>query len=226
MLRSANTTSSDVVYDLGAGDGKIAIAAATEFGARAVGIEYDAKMATFAQCLVQEAGLTDKVRIVQGDIFRTDFSEATVVTLYLLPSLNVQLIPTLMKMKPGTRVVSHSFLMGDWRPDLHILAEDEDRAYLWIVPASVAGTWRLQSEGRAPLTIELTQKFQALSGVVMQGQAEMSIFDASMRGAEISFGYAGSNGSIVFEGAVDGDEIQATVSDGKQTARYEGTRLR
>jgi SAM-dependent methyltransferase len=224
MLSAANTTSNDIVYDLGAGDGKIAIAAARDFGARAVGVEYDAKMATLAKCLVQAVGLADKVRIVQGDIFKTDFSEATVVTLYLLPSLNAQLIPTLLKMNPGTRVVSHSFLMGDWRPDRHIFGEGANRAYLWIVPAAAAGTWRLQAPDRAPLTLELTQRFQILSGVVVQSQNEMSIYDAALRGAEIAFTYAGLHGVVTFTGMVSGHRMEATVTDGQQTVRYAGHR--
>src|SRR5688500_1721551 len=106
MLEMAEVKSSDLVYDLGAGDGKIAIAAAKQFGAKAVGVEYDPDMAKLAQCFVRAEGVTEKVKILQGDIFETDFSSATVVTLYLLPELNLKLRPTILKMKPGTRVVS------------------------------------------------------------------------------------------------------------------------
>ena len=143
----AQVTKADLVYDLGAGDGKIAIAAAKEFGATAVGVEYDPDMAKLAQCFVQAEGLGEKrASIVQGDIFETDFSSATVVTLYLLPELNLRLRPTILKMKPGTRVVSHSFLMDDWEPDERSVTED-GAAYLWIVPAKVAGTWDFKQQG-------------------------------------------------------------------------------
>ena len=117
MLQAAKTTEKDVVYDLGAGDGKIPIAAARDFKARSVGIEYNPDMAALAERNAQRAGVADKVKIIAGDIFENDFSEATVVTLYLLPDLNFKLRPTILKMKPGTRVVSHQFNMRDWEPD-------------------------------------------------------------------------------------------------------------
>lgn len=117
MLMTAKVTSSDLVYDLGAGDGKIAIAAAKEFGARSIGIEFNPDMAAFAQRNAIRAGVGDRTRIINGDIFVEDFSKATVVTLYLLPDLNLKLRPIILKMKPGTRVVSHAFSMGDWEPD-------------------------------------------------------------------------------------------------------------
>ena len=117
LLTVAEVTPKDIVYDLGAGDGVISITAAKRFGARSVGIEYDQKMADFARKNTQLAGVADKVKIIRGDIFVEDFSEATVVTLYLLPELNLQLRPTLMKMKPGTRIVSNTFDMQEWTPD-------------------------------------------------------------------------------------------------------------
>jgi hypothetical protein len=224
MLKAAKTTANDIVYDLGAGDGKIAMAAAKEFGARAVGVEYEAKMARFATCLVSAAGLKDKVKIVQGDIFETDFSEATVVTLYLLPSLNEKLSPTLLKMKPGTRVVSHSFLMGDWLPDQHIVEDGYDRAYLWIVPAQVAGTWSFQSSGRSPLTVKLNQKFQALEGVVIEDGREMPIQGASVRGYDMEFTFVGPKGARTLRAPVVLSKTVATVIDGQQKTEYAGTR--
>src|ERR1700754_821261 len=140
MLKMAQVTDTDRVYDLGAGDGKIAIAAARDFGAQAVGVEYDPQLAQLAQCYVQADKLGGRVRIVQGDIFETDFSSATVVTLYLLPELNLRLRPTILSMRAGTRVVSPSFRMDDWEPDDRSMTEDGS-AFLWIVPAKVAGTW-------------------------------------------------------------------------------------
>jgi len=117
MLNAARVSSEDRVFDLGAGDGIIAITAAKKFGAQSVGIEYNPQMADFARRKVREAGMADKVRIITGDIFKEDFSSATVVTLYLLPDLNLRLRPILLGMKPGTRVVSHAFTMGDWEPE-------------------------------------------------------------------------------------------------------------
>ena len=120
MLTTAKVSSQDKVFDLGAGDGIIAITAARKYGAQSVGIEYNPDMAQFARRKVAEAGMTDKVKIITGDIFQEDFSSATVVTLYLMPHLNLKLRPILLKMKPGTRVVSHAFNMGDWEPDERI----------------------------------------------------------------------------------------------------------
>ena len=119
MLEAVKTTKDDVVYDLGSGDGKIPIAAAKEYGAKAVGIEYNPEMAELARRNVKRAGVDNLVSIITGDIFVEDFSKATVVTMYLLPQLNVKLRPTILEMKPGTRVTSHQFDMGDWEPDQH-----------------------------------------------------------------------------------------------------------
>src|SRR5688572_15745716 len=164
MLQMAKVTAADRVYDLGAGDGKIAIAAARDFGAQSVGVEYDPTLAKLGQCYVEAERLGARVRIIQGDIFETDFSSATVVTLYLLPELNLRLRPTILKMKPGTRVVSHSFRMDDWEPDERSMTEDGS-AYLWIVPAKVAGTWEFrESGGKGNFVARLEQNFQQLSG--------------------------------------------------------------
>jgi SAM-dependent methyltransferase len=119
MLEAVKTTKDDLVYDLGSGDGKIPIAAAKRYGARAVGIEYNPEMAELARRNVKREGVENLVTIVTGDIFFEDFSKATVVTMYLLPQLNVKLRPTILKMKPGTRVTSHQFDMGEWEPDQH-----------------------------------------------------------------------------------------------------------
>src|SRR5687768_16685344 len=164
MLEMAKVSAADLVYDLGAGDGKIAIAAARDFGAKAVGVEYNPNMVKLAQCIARAEGVTDRARIVQGDIFETDFSSATVVTLYLLPELNLKLRPTILKMKPGTRVVSHSFLMDDWEPDERSSTED-GQAYLWIVPANAEGSWTFKAQdAKETFTADLEQKFQQVTG--------------------------------------------------------------
>ncbi len=143
MLEKAQVTSVDLVYDLGAGDGKIAIEAARRYGARAVGIEYNPDMAALARRNAQQAGVSDRVTIVTGDIFNEDFSNATVVTLYLLTELNIKLKPTILKMKPGTRIVSNTFAMGAWVPDAIVLSGGEPSGYFWIVPARIQGRWIL-----------------------------------------------------------------------------------
>jgi len=209
MLRMAQVAANDLVYDLGAGDGKIAIAAAKKFGARAVGIEYDADMAKHAQGNVEKAGVAGKARIVKGDIFTTDFSQATVVTMYLLPALNLKLRPTILSMRPGTRVVSHSFTMEDWEAD-ETSSMDGRRAYFWLVPASVGGGWALETGGeKSELAFE--QRFQKIEGTVALGQTQGGLRDARLRGANISFAYVDSNGARRdFTGRVTGGKMEGT----------------
>ena len=209
MLRMAQTTKDDLVYDLGAGDGKIAIAAAKKFGARSVGIEYDADMAKHAQGNVEKAGITGKARIVKGDIFVTDFSQATVITMYLLPALNLKLRPTILSMRPGTRVVSHSFTMEDWEAD-ETSSMDGRRAYFWLVPANVNGGWSLDSGGdKSELAFE--QRFQKIEGTVGLGHTQGGLRDARLRGASISFAYVDSNSvRRDFTGRVTGGRMEGT----------------
>ena len=225
MLKLANTTSSDLVYDLGAGDGKIAIAAAKKFGARSVGVEYDPEMAEFAQCMVRAEGVQGKTRVVQGDIFETDFTQATVVTLYLLPELNLRLRPTLLKMKPGTRVVSHSFLMDDWEPDDRSTTDD-GYAYLWIVPASVAGTWTFTPQGGGErFVVELDQTFQELKGTVGAGAAAKDLHETKLRGDQIDLVFSGDRGTSRLSGRVNGSRIEGTLTDSNNNqTKVVGTR--
>ena len=211
MLRMAKVTPQDLVYDLGAGDGKIAIAAG-KLGANSVGIEYNPDMARLAQCYVQAEGVSDKVKIIQGDIFKEDFSKATVVTMYLLPELNMRLRPTILAMKPGTRVTSHQFNMGDWEADE--TAEIEYRtAYLWIVPAQVEGNWTFREEGgKTTFNVAMTQKFQRISGEAGMGGSKNPLVGASLRGEEIKFAFNDDKGQTrTLTGTVRGSEINGTL---------------
>jgi hypothetical protein len=212
MLTMAKVTPKDYVVDLGAGDGKIAIAAGKKFGATATGIEYNPDMAKLAQCYVQAEGVSDKVKIVQGDIFKEDFSKATVVTMYLLPELNLRLRPILLAMKPGTRVTSHQFSMGDWEADE--TAEIEHRsAYLWIVPAAVEGQWTFREDGgKTSFSAAITQKFQRLSGEAGMGGNRNPLVGATLRGEEIRFAFNDDKGQTrTLTGTVRGNEITGTL---------------
>jgi hypothetical protein len=212
MLTMAKVTAKDYVVDLGAGDGKIAIAAGKKFGATATGIEYNPDMARLAQCYVQAEGVGDKVKIIQGDIFKEDFSKATVVTMYLLPELNMRLRPTILAMKPGTRVTSHQFNMGDWEADE--TAEIEYRtAYLWIVPAKVEGNWTFRDEGgKTAFSVAMTQKFQRLSGEAGMGGNKNPLVGATLRGEEIKFAFNDDKGQTrTLTGTVRGNEITGTL---------------
>jgi len=196
MLAAAKTTSRDVVYDLGAGDGRIPIAAAKQFGATAVGIEYDGELAALARRNAARAGVAGRVTIVQGDIFKEDFSRATVVTLYLLPDLNQQLRPRLLAMPPGTRVVSHAWDMGEWEPDATFrIAQSE--AFLWVVPARVEGRWTLQDEGGFITgELELTQRFQRVGGTItLRGKAQ-PLLGAYVEGETLGFTFVAPDGGV------------------------------
>lgn len=190
LLEVARVGPNDLVYDLGAGDGKIAIAAAQRHGARAVGIEYNARLAAFAQREVERAGVADRVRIVQADLFQTDFSSATVLTLYLLDELNQQLRPRVLSMKPGTRVVSNSFAMGDWEPD-HVVRVGTQVGYYWLVPANVAGDWVVEglAETSGPAKLSLVQRYQRLAGTITINGRALPLLSPAIEGDRLSLRY-------------------------------------
>ena len=196
MLAAARVTPEDEVVDLGAGDGKIPIAAARQFGARAWGIEYNKDLAALAQRNAQRAGVADRVRIVQGDIFKEDFSKATVVTLYLLEELNAQLRPILLNMRPGTRVLSNTFSMGDWEPD-QVIRAGTHTGYFWTVPAVVAGQWSVQGlAGEGPALLRLTQRHQRLAGSLLLNQQVQPLLGVRIDGADLHFSFVNADGHL------------------------------
>ena len=218
MLTMAQVTAQDFVMDLGAGDGKIAIAAAKKFGARAVGIEYNPEMAKHANANAAAAGVAGngqgKAMIRQADIFQTDFSQATVITLYLLPALNMKLRPQLLAMRPGTRVVSHSFTMEDWEPD-EVSSLDGRRAYFWVVPANVMGNWTLDA-GNQHLDLALEQTFQKVNGSIAFAPIHAGLRDTRLRGPFIQFSYVGQDGMRRdFNGRISGPKMEGTFRDEK-----------
>jgi SAM-dependent methyltransferase len=224
MLETAKVTANDLVYDLGAGDGKIPIQAARQFGARAVGIEYNPDMAALAKRNAARAGVADKVTIIHGDIFKEDFTKATVVTLYLLPDLNLRLKPILLKMKPGTRVVSHSFNMGVWEPDETIVGANSYYGYFWIVPARVEGQWTLNGLAAGNAQLKITQKFQKFDGVMTIAGKDYPITNGRLKGAEMSFEYRdASNKPQQVVAAVDGNQLSGELI-GDTRARISGQR--
>ena len=191
MLELAGTRAGDLVADLGSGDGRIVIAAARKYGARGLGIELDAKLVETSRDNARRAGVADRVSFVQGDVLAADFSQATVVTVYLLPDLIGKLEPRFMgELKPGTRIVSHSFRMASWRPDRmesvrvaqpHPGQGDESTLYLWIVPADVRGTW--DGGGRR---IRIEQNYQEIEVQGATG-ARLSGNDISWRSPQGGF---------------------------------------
>jgi SAM-dependent methyltransferase len=191
MLKTAKVNSNDLVYDLGSGDGRIAIAAAKDFGAQAVGIEFNPAMAELAQRNVNRAGVGERVKIINGDIFKEDFSKATVVTMYLLPDLNIALRPTILKMKPGTRVTSHAFNMGDWDADVEI--DSPAKAFYWVVPAPVEGEWLISGMEPKRTVLKLSQHYQKIGGTLQIGDDSQPLLNPRLDGATLSFTYLDRN---------------------------------
>ena len=216
MLDMAKLTAKDVHYDLGSGDGRTVISAAKR-GAEAYGVEFNPDMAKLSERNAAKEGVAGKAKFINGDIFQTDFSRATVVTLYLLPSLNVKLRPTILKMKPGTRVVSHAFSMEDWQADQTETVEGRT-AYLWIVPAQVSGKWQMSGGGE----LTLKQSYQMISGVVKQGGKDR-IVKGRLNGEQITF--AADDGTrLEFSGRVSSNGMQGTMKDAAGDGKWSATR--
>ena len=209
MLEAAKVGPDDELVDLGAGDGKIPIAAAKQFGARAWGIEYNKELAALANRNAQRAGVASRVNIVHGDIFKEDFSKASVVTLYLLEELNAQLRPTLLTMKPGTRILSNTFSMGDWEPD-QVIRVSNGTGYFWTVPANVSGKWTLVGlDGLKPAVLYLTQMYQRVGGTLTQQGQQQLLLGARVEGANLHFSYLNSEGQLKFvQAQVEGNRLR------------------
>ncbi len=212
MLRMARVGPKDVVIDLGSGDGRTVIAAA-KLGARATGIEYNPDMVSLSIKNAEKAGLGDKVKFVKADIFESDFGEATVITMYLLPSLNVKLRPKILDLRPGTRIVSHAFNMEEWQPDQTATVDGRD-AYLWIVPAKVGGNWKLAvpaGSGEESWQLAFDQQFQKLAGKAREGGRTFDVIDGRLNGTNVKFTFTDGNGvKRVFDGRASGNRMEGT----------------
>ena len=207
MLALARVGPQDLVVDLGSGDGRIPIIAAKRFGARGRGIEYSSDLVEVNRNNARDEGIADRVRFERGDLFDADFRDATVVTLYLLTSLNVKLRPKLLDLRPGTRVVSHVFRMGDWQPDEAAKIGASD-LYLWRVPARVAGRWRVTVAGGDGFELALEQRYQRLAGRALAEGEARALRGAGLAGDKIRFAYTDARGvPRTFAGRVVGDRI-------------------
>lgn len=218
MLTRAGVTSEDVVYDLGCGDGRFVIMAAKTFGARGVGIDIDPDRIKESRENAEKAGVSDRTIFIEGDLFKADLREATVITLYLLNDLNYQLRPKLFReLRPGTRVVSYTFDMADWEPDDRTQIRDRF-FYYWVIPADVRGEWQLNLPsllGGSQGLLTLNQKYQRVSGTFMiQGQ-EVPIFDQELKGDRLTFKVGhrlvGGDRPITFTGRVMGNRLEGTL---------------
>ncbi len=217
MLDMAKVTPQDYVVDLGSGDGRTVITAAKR-GAKALGIEYHPDMAELSKRNAAKEGVSDRATFLNGDIFQSDFSQATVVTMFLLSSLNLKLRPTLLDMKPGTRIVSNTFDMGDWKADQieHVTdgCTGYCRAYLWIVPAKVEGSWTM---GQGELVLE--QKYQMITGTLKTGNVVAPITDGRLDADQITFRAGGTE----YTGWVKGNAMEGTVKGGAG-AKWQATK--
>ena len=218
MLDIAKVTAADHVIDLGSGDGRTVIAAAKR-GATALGVEFNPDMVELSRANAEKEGVTGKARFVQGDLFETDLSKATVITMFLLPDINMRLRPKLISLKPGTRIVSNSFNMEDWIADEQETVTEGCTSWctalLWIVPAKVAGTWKMP-EG----TLTLTQEFQMVSGTLSVNGTVTPITGGRLRGDEIVF----TAGTTRYTGRVNGNSIVGTLTTGTTNGTWTASR--
>lgn len=202
MLDMAHVRAGDIHFDLGSGDGRTVITAAKR-GARSFGVEFNPDMVALSRRNAEAAGVSDRATFIEGDLFAADISKADAITLFLLPSINVRLRPKILDLRPGTRVVSNSFEMGDWRPDrTDVVVEDcrtYCRAHFWIVPAKVEGLWKLPNGD-----LRLHQTYQWFDGTMREGTSNMAISDGKITGNEISF----VAGEKRYTGRVNGNAIE------------------
>jgi SAM-dependent methyltransferase len=219
MLDMAKVTPQDYVIDLGSGDGRTVITAVKR-GARALGIEYNPDMVELSKRNAAKAGIGEKAKFVKADIFESDFSEATVITMFLLPELNLKLRPRILNLKPGTRIVSNTFTMGEWQDDETATLPRADcsswcTAHLWIVPAKVEGRWQLP-EGE----LNLRQEFQMVSGTLKTGNIVSPISNGKLLGDRIAF----TAGGTQYTGRVTGETMEGTSKSGSNEAAWRATR--
>jgi len=208
MLDMAKVTPKDYVIDLGSGDGRTVITASKR-GVKAQGIEYNPDMVELSKRNAAKEGVSDKATFAKADLFESDFSQATVITMFLLPDINIKLRPKILDLKPGTRIVSNTFTMGEWTADETATVNEDCQSYctalLWIVPAKVAGTWQLP-QGR----LTLKQTFQMISGTIRSGNVSTPITNGRLRGDQISF----TAGGAQYTGRINGNVIEGTVKGG------------
>ena len=217
MLDMAKVTSKDYVIDLGSGDGRTVITAAKR-GARALGIEYNPEMVELSKRNAVKEGVSDKATFMKADLFESDFSKATVITMFLLPDINLRLRPRILDLKPGTRIVSNSFDMGEWTADETAKVTKDCTsyctAYFWIVPAKVAGTWKL-SQGQ----LTLKQTFQMVSGTLRSGNVTTPVTNGKLVGDRIRF----SAGTAHYTGRVSGNTMEGIVKSGNNESTWRAT---
>jgi hypothetical protein len=235
MLRLASVGPQDFVLDLGSGDGRIVVTAARKFGARGLGVDLDWRLVLQGEENARQAGVEDRVKFLEQDLFKTDLGQATVITTYLLPFVMLRLRPALLELKPGTRIVSHDFDFGDWRPDHK--TSIRKNVFLWIVPARAAGRWQARLELpliERLLELELTQRYQEVSAHARLNGVPSQVWEAKLVGDRLSFVVVDSTdredeASFYFDGRVSGDvmegELTRGVGAGRSVTRWRAVRV-
>lgn len=227
MLRMAGVSKNDLVVDLGSGDGRIPIFAAKAFGARGLGIELNRDLVAYSVESAKKEGVAERARFVQGDIFEVDFSQGTVISLFMPPQVNARLMPKILAMKPGTRVVSYVFAMEDWEPDDWVFF-DNVQGMLWVVPARFEGNWRIRTEGPNPENYEvtLTQRFQKVNGHFMFGSAKLPLFDANVLADRLRFTLVAGQRRFDFVGSHKGATLEGSLHvTGEPQRRWSATKF-
>jgi precorrin-6B methylase 2 len=218
MLSIAGVTPDDIVVDLGSGDGRTVITAARR-GAHAIGVEYNPDMVELSRKNAEIAGVSDKTEFIEADLFEYDLSKATVITMFLLPEINLKLRPKLLGLKPGTRVVSNTFTMAEWEPDYEVTTQENwnswNTALLWIIPAKVEGEWKLGED-----ILSINQQFQMISGKLVSGAENSTIKDGRLRGEEITF----KTNDRIYTGRVSGNKMEGIVRDSSGEKKWTATR--
>ena len=243
MLRMADVRSGDFLIDLGSGDGRIIITAAESFNARGFGVDYDARLVRLANENAIKAGVADRARFVEQNVFTTDLAQASVVTIYLLPEYNAVLKPTLLALKPGTRIVSHDYGIGDWEPDAQskvVVPEKPvgvDKAswiYYWMVPAKVDGRWRSRvpagngngrGNGAVALELHLTQHYQKVRGTAKIGARTVTLERPSLKGEVLSFELTDGKQHLLFEGRISSGKISGHLLSGNKRHSWSALRI-
>ena len=237
MLRMGRVGPKDFIVDLGSGDGVIVLTAAREYKARGYGVDIDPELVSRSNAEAKRLGIADRAAFHVQDVFKADLSKASVITLYLLPGMMVNLRSKLfLEPRPGTRIVSHDYNFDEWQPDDQVVLDVPEKEkingvpkatiLLWIVPAKVGGRWQVQVEGADPYELSLKQAYQVLGGSANAGGTIMKLSNARLRGEEIQFTLNDGGARRQFKGAVAGDAMQGTVElGGGKTARWSAKRI-
>jgi len=220
MLELSQITGSDIVYDLGCGDGRIVITAAQRYGAKGIGIDIDPQRISESRENAEKAEVAERVTFHEMDLFEADISQASVVTLYLLTYVNLKLRPKLFdEIRPGTRIVSHNYGMDEWKPDYYTEVPgrwDSHKVYYWVMPANVSGTWTWIENtvnGDKPVTMQIEQYFQEVKGKIVSGETAENTSCMALRGEALTFVLEDERGTITFEGHAKGDVIEGMMKN-------------